>query len=133
MAEKVNWSIRIQVENGPTISISEKLLPEVYDKIGVTLEEGSTGKEVGVLQGGDVQLLALKASKYKDPAGHSPKVKVGQGDSSPLILTAPLLLTGADLVNRLGFTTSPLFLDNPMSEPVDIDILVCRSATPAPV
>lgn len=130
MPETINWTVSLQVPGGPRLGQSDALAVEAYDKISVTLEAGASDVDVEVQPSstaGQVSLLALMASAYAPELTFS-----ADGGSTTRPLVAPVCLIGAGAVSLLDATPQQLQLANRTDDPVTVDIVVGRDATPPP-
>ncbi len=128
MSNNVNATIKISVTGGPSVSISESFTTEAYDKINVKVEAGASDREIDIQPGqaGQIQLLAIKSSKYSEDLSF----KVHDTGSTPIRIDQPQLYLGKGSVGLLGNNIDKFYVTNSMTEDVDIEILVCRDATP---
>lgn len=136
MAEKIKYSINIQVVGGPSIPISDQINLDAYDKTQITIAKG--GNDIEVVLPGLSQLFFIKASSYPDAdasADKSPTLiyKVNDKSKMPKLLNGPHLFIGTGAVGMLD-TAAPtkLFFSNSLSIDVTIDILIAGNVTPLP-
>lgn len=127
MAEKISWTVRIDVAAGPKLSASDVIEVEAYDKISFTLDAGDTGIAVDLQPGaaGQVSFLMISASEYAEEITYSP-----DGGTTTVPLDAPLVLIGAGAISLLGSAPQQFEWENTTLNPVDIEIFVGRDATP---
>jgi hypothetical protein len=127
MAEKIKWAVHLDVAAGPKLSASDVLEVEAYDKVAVTLEAGAEDVDVELQPGGagQVTLLMIRASKYDPDITFS-----ADGGTTTVPLDAPLVLIGAGAVGLLAEAPQLLQWGNDTGDPVRIDILIGRDATP---
>ena len=130
MAEKINWTLDVQVEGGPKISDSRTMVLEAYDKIEVVINDGSTGVEVEVQpsEAAKVQLLLIRSSQYGSKLSYS--LNAPEGDEAKRIkLDALQLLVGEGGMGLLGDAPKKLYFYNSLGAGKDasITILVGRN------
>lgn len=126
MAEKIAWTLSVQVTQGPKIADGKTIEVDAYDKVDVTIAAG-TNRTVQVQPGGagQVQLLLVKASEY----GTNLTYKVNDPANPSIALDALLLLMGNGAVGLLGAAPTSLIFSNGLANDVSIQVLVGRNAT----
>jgi hypothetical protein len=131
MPEKVRWTARVEVQNGPAFSFINVVNSEAYAKIQVTVAAGGDGTPVSILPSAEVdaQFLMIKASKYVAPDDAEKKLTFTVGDNER-DLEGPIILTDASVVGLLGDDLSQITFKNSMEEAVTVEVLVCRNAGP---
>jgi hypothetical protein len=142
MPEKINWTIKAQVADGPVILESQAVEVEAYGKIQVTIPNGET-IEVEVQPGGTnmVSFLLVKSDRYNDLTNPSANLslKVNDTGNADINLDAPLLLIGNGAVQTLdpGEAPKTMYFSNSLGTDADgngldanIEILVGRDSTP---
>jgi hypothetical protein len=134
MADKVYWSVNVDVQDGPKFARTQALEVEAYEKIQVKVpgedpaNAGQPGKaSIAVLPtGSDAQFLLITSDKF-DPAKLTYKVSGGATD---FVLDGPHMLAGG----AIAILGQPKKLDvtNAMGAGKDatIMIVVGRDATP---
>jgi hypothetical protein len=124
MAESIEWNISARAHGGPTLAAVNKLDVDAYDKIAVTVADGTT-KAVTIAPGkwDTVSFLALS------PAKADAKLSYNNG-ASDFKLDGPHFLIGAGAVALLGTGNATLTFKNATGADSVIDILVGRDATP---
>jgi hypothetical protein len=128
MPETINWTLNLQVPLGPRVAQSGALTVEAYDKVNLTLEAGATDVDVDVQPAstaGQVTFVAITASVYDELLTYSP-----DGGTTTHALEAPVALLGAGAVALLNAAPEQLRLANGTADPVTVEILVGRDATP---
>ncbi len=127
MATRVNTTVNLNLTGGPSFSVSEVFDTEAYDKISITVEAGTSDKEVDLQpsSSGQVQMLFIKASKYDETLSY----KVHDTSGNPIPLDRPQLFFGKGAVSLLGDHIDKIFITNNLQDSVDIEVLVCRDAT----
>ncbi|MFQ5856215.1 MAG: hypothetical protein ACE5LU_11285 [Anaerolineae bacterium] len=130
MAEKINWTLNVQVVGGPKMSASKTMTVDAYDKIEVVISDGATDEEVQVQPGGSgqVQFLLISSDQY----GGDLTYKVNVGTADPIKLDAQQLLMGDGAVGLLGAAPEKLLFSNGLGNDASIQILVGRIATTTP-
>lgn len=126
---KINWTLNIQVVEGPKLSESDTISVDAYDKIEVTVEDEATDKEVQVQPGGSgqVQFLLISSDSYGDDLTY--KVNVDTADA--IKLDALQLLMGDGAVGLLGGAPEKLLFSNGLGNDANVHILVGRMAVTA--
>jgi len=129
MPETIVLTAGAEVASGPTVKESRTLTVDAYDKISVTVPDGTTNLEVQLQPGGtgSVRLLIVKSSHY----GEALKYTVNTGTTDHP-LDQPHVLIGKGAVGLLGSEPTKLLFDNALGAGKDaqIQILVGRDATP---
>lgn len=129
MPETIIITVAAEVASGPTLKESWTLSVDAYDKISVTVPDGTSDLDVEVQPGGagSVRLLLIKSSQYGDGLTYS----VNSGTSEHA-LDQPHLLTGTGAVGLFGTEPTKLVFDNALGAGRDaqIQILIGRDATP---
>ncbi|MFN2467006.1 MAG: hypothetical protein ABR521_02565 [Gaiellaceae bacterium] len=127
MPETIVLTVGAEVASGPTIKESRTLTVDAYDKLSVTVPDGTTNLEVQLQPGatGSVRLLIVKSSQYGDALKYT--VNTGTTDH---VLDQPHVLTGTGAVGLFGSEPTKLVFDNALGKDAQIQILVGRDATP---
>jgi len=136
MAEKkINWTLNVNIPGGPSISASSPLIIEAYDMIEVEIKKGTTRVQTGsgdkslvnlVLIKTDVSDGSLLTYHFIDDPDHPPTPAPHE-----YILDTPLhLFMGKGCVGVLESVKNIIFT-NDLTNPVNVQILVGRDATPA--
>lgn len=131
MAEKINWTLNVQVVGGPKVSDSKTVEVEAYDLIEVEVPAGdnttpgTSTVEVQPGGSGQVKFLMITSSVYD--ANLTYAVDVG----SAIKLDALQMLIGEGAVGLLGSTQKLFAFTNKagLDKPASIKILVGRKAT----
>ena len=126
MAEEIDISVNAKVRNGPIVSFSTTLEVDAYDKIEVTVTAGGT-ETVQLIPAATntVKCAFIQPSRY----GNDLSYQVN-GAGASLVLDKPQSFIGQGSIDALDSAAPPatLLFDNSLSEDVDIQILVGRSA-----
>lgn len=129
MPETIILTIDAEVASGPTLKDTRTLAVDAYDKISVTVPDGTTSMGVELQPGGSgsIKLLIVKSSTYG--AGLKYTVNTGTSDH---VLDEPHVLVGTGAVGLFGSEPTKLVFDNALGPGNDaqIQILVGRDATP---
>ncbi len=129
MPETIVLTIGAEVASGPTLKESRTLALDAYDKISVTVPDGTTNMEVQLQPGGtgSTRLLIIKSSQYGDALKYT--VNTGTTDH---VLDEPHVLIGAGAVGLFGSEPTKFVFDNALGAGKDaqIQILIGRDATP---
>jgi hypothetical protein len=134
MADKVYWSVNVEVQNGPKYARTQALDVEAFEKIQVSVPgedpatAGKPGKaSIAVLPTGSLAQFLLITSDKFDPAKLTYKVP---GNSPDFVLDGPHMLAGG----AIAILGQPKKVDvsNNMGPGQDatITIVVGRDATP---
>ena len=59
MATRLNWTINVQIADGPRVSASQMLMVDAYDKVDVVIDDGAADEDVEVQPGGAGQVQFL--------------------------------------------------------------------------
>jgi hypothetical protein len=127
MPETIIFDVAAAVASGPTIKSSRTVVVDAYDKISVTVPDGSSDLEVDIAPGaaGTVKLLLVTSSTY----GEDLTYKVN-ADAADHPLDEPHVLTGAGAVALLDAAAAKLTFANGLGSDADVQILIGRDATP---
>lgn len=129
MPETIVLTVGAEVASGPTIKESRTLTVDAYDKISVTVPDGTSNLDVQLQPGatGSVRLLIIKSSHY----GVALKYTVNTGTTDH-VLDQPHVLIGTGAVALFGSEPTKLVFDNALGAGKDaqIQILIGRDATP---
>lgn len=134
---QVTYGVRVQVPNGPQMTLDGVQAAEAYDKIELTVNPGGSGApEVNIqiqpAAAAAVSLVVVKSSVYG--ADITYKLSDGTTDSAAVALDAPLLLLGG-AVALAGVAPKAIKIKNAFpaadaTKKAAIEILVGRDATP---
>ena len=128
MPETIVLTIDAEVASGPKLKESRTLALDAYDKISVTVPDGTAGLEVQLSPGGDgnTRLLIVKSSQY----GEALRYTVNSG-ATDHVLDEPHVLIGAGAVALYGSEPTKFVFDNALGGGKDaqIQILIGREAT----
>ena len=129
MPETIVLTVGAEVASGPTIKESRTLTLDAYDKISVTVPDGTSNMEVQLQPGGtgSTRLLIIKSSQYGDALKYT--VNAGTTDH---VVDQPHILIGAGAVGLFGSEPTKFVFDNALGAGKDaqIQILIGRDATP---
>lgn len=129
MPETIVLTIGAEVASGPTLKESRSLVLDAYDKISVTVPDGTSNMEVQLQPGaaGSTRLLIVSSSQYGDALKYT--VNTGTTDH---VLDQPHVLIGAGAVGLFGSEPTKFVFDNALGAGKDahIQILIGRDATP---
>jgi len=128
MAEKIKYSLNIQVVGGISIPIKSEMTVEAYGKIQVTVPIGASDLEVNLQPDGAnlAQFLLIKASSYDSTLTY----KVNNTGATAITLDSPHLFMGSGAVGILDSAPTKLFFSSGLATDVTVDILIGRDATP---
>ena len=125
MVEKINWTLNVQVVDGPKVPDADTFEVEAYDMIEVEIPDKDTsgGKAIVDVQPSDtgVRFLLMTAGDYSNLT-----YEVDSGSANTL--DAPLLLMGEGAVKLLGATQKQFEFTNKGTKAVTVKILVGRDA-----
>ncbi len=122
MPEKISWRYVIGVTSGPTVSQTDVIEVDAYDKFAVTVDANASQKVQLFPAGGEVKLLVLSPGEPSDKLSY----KVG---NKTVLLDGPHVLIGAGAVSLLG-SPAELTFTNSTEKAAAIQIIVGRDATP---
>jgi hypothetical protein len=127
MPETIILTVAAEVASGPTLKENRTLSVDAYDKISVTVPDGTTDLDVEVQPGGagSVRLLIIKSSQYGDAL----KYTVNTGTTEH-VLDQPHVLSGTGAVGLFGSEPTKLVFDNALGADAQVQILIGRDATP---
>ena len=129
MPETIIFDVAAAVASGPTIKSSRTVVVDAYDKISVTVPDGTSDLEVELQPGGagSIRLLIVKSNVYGDGLTYTINA-----DSTDHVLDEPHVLLGTGSVALYGAEPTKLVFDNALGtgEDAEIHILVGRDATP---
>jgi hypothetical protein len=134
MPEKINWTLNVQIPEGPKLSAADSIGIEAYDKLEVVVQKDAEAEDIEIQPGetGQVQFLLIKSDRYGSKLSYS--VNAAEADETKRIkLDALQLLIGDGAVKLLGASPKKLFFYNKLDQAAAIQILVGRKATtPSP-
>ena len=129
MPETIVLTVAAEVASGPKLMEGRTLTVDAYDKISVTVPDGTSNFEVELQPGsaGSVRLLIVKSSQYGDALKYT--VNTGTTDH---VLDQPHVLIGTGAVGLFGSEPTKLVFDNSLGAGKDaqIQVLIGRDATP---
>jgi hypothetical protein len=127
MPETIVVTVNADVASGPKLKESRTLAIDAYDKISVTVPDGTSDLEVDLQPGGagSIQLLIVKSSVY----GADLKYTIN-ADATDHVLDQPHVLIGAGSVALYGAEPTKLVFDNALGSDAQVQVLVGRDATP---
>jgi hypothetical protein len=141
MPEKINWTLNVQIAGGPKISAIDTMDVEAYDKIQITVENGSSTR-VEVQPSsmtGQVQFLLISSDYYGAGLTYVVNPPDSGAEPVPIALDGPHIFIGPGTVKLLDPASGPqtLVFTNNLSDPdtgdpvqATVQILVGRDATP---
>lgn len=125
---KLQWSLNLQIAGGPRLVAARSIDVDAYDSFNLNVESAGADVEVELQPGGagQVKVLIITSDHY----GSEVTYKVNSSANDPVVLNQPLILTGEGAVGLLDPTPQSLFFGNGLPEPVAVQILIGRDATP---
>jgi hypothetical protein len=131
MTKKISWSFNIQVAGGPRLAESNAVEVEAYDDFSVSIDAGSSDKEIELQPGGAGQtmLLVIRLENV-DQYGTDVSYKVNNTTATPVNLDAPHLFIGNGAVGVLDPAPNSLFFTNGLADPITVQLLIGRDVTP---
>jgi hypothetical protein len=131
MAENVNWTVSVQVPNGPRIAQSGAIPVDAYDKVDITIDDGAADAEVQIQPGGPGQVQVLVISTTQPSVDLSYKVNDAAADAIPFDQPVHAYF-GSGPVALLDPAAGPttLFFSNDSGAAAAIQVFVGRRATP---
>jgi hypothetical protein len=127
MPETIVLTVNTVVAGGPKLTANRAIEVDAYDKIKVTIPDGTTGMDVELQPGGAGQVSFLQVTSNLYGEDLSYKVNAGTTDH---ILDQPHLFSGKGAVGVLSGAPEKLVFDNAMGADVEVQILIGRDATP---
>ena len=128
MSEVINITVSAKVKNGPSISFSNSLNVDAYDKLDILVASGGTPKTIQLLPSGttSVHFLLIKSSQYSDQLSYTVN-----GAGSKILIDTPQSFIGLGSLAALDDSSDPetLVFTNDLAEDVSIQILVGRNVT----
>lgn len=128
MAEVINISVNAKIKSGPTVSFSNSLSIDAYDKLDITVEPGAPATVVQLLPAGttSVHLVIIKSSVYSDLITYTVN-----GAGADIAVDTPQSFIGAGSLTALAGAAIPETLEftNGTADDITIQILVGRNAT----
>jgi hypothetical protein len=129
MPETIVLTVAAEVASGPKLTEGRTITVDAYDKISVTVPDGTSNFEVELQPGstGSVRLLIVKSSQYGDALKYT--VNTGTTDH---VLDQPHVLIGTGAVGLFGSEPTKLVFDNALGagKDAEIQVLIGRDATP---
>jgi hypothetical protein len=129
MPETIVITVSAEVTSGPKLKETRTLAIDAYDKLSVTVPDGTSDLEVELQPGGtgSIQLLVVKSNVYGDGLTYTVNA-----DTTDHVLDQPHVLIGTGSVGLYGAEPTKLVFDNALGAGKDaqIQILVGRDATP---
>jgi hypothetical protein len=127
MPETIILTVAAEVASGPTIKESRTIAIDAYDKISVTVADGTSNLDVQLQPGGagSIRLLIIKSSRYGDGLSYT----VNSGTTEH-VLDEPHILTGTGAVGLFGSEPTKFVFGNALGSDAQIQILIGRDATP---
>lgn len=126
MAEVINITVSAEVKNGPSLSFTNSLSIDAYDKLDVVVASAET-KTIQLLPPGAtaVHFLLIKSSQYSDQISYTVN-----GAGSTIIVDTPQNFIGAGSLAALDDSSVPetLVFTNNLPDNINIQILVGRNA-----
>lgn len=130
MSQKITWSVKAAVADGPRLSVSQTVGIDAYGKIREVVDAatGSPGTSTIDLQpsgqAGAVRFLAITSDRY----GKDLSFSVLNGGVSDVVLEGPLVLVGDGIDALLQKVPKRLTFSNGMDDAATIEIIVGREA-----
>jgi len=131
MAVKINWTLNVEVSEGPKVFQAETIEAEAYGKVAVDIES-TLHKDIEVQPSdiGQVDFFLITSSAYGSSLKYQLYDSSGTLVGPEIILDAPHLLVGNGAVKLLTYDPVKLKVTNGLTEDVTVEILVARDATP---
>jgi hypothetical protein len=122
MLEKINWSFKVQVTNGPTLTESGELTVDAYDVVEATIPKTGDAVTIAVQPDG-AQFIYISATSYKD-------LSYTVDGGSDVTFDAAHILIGEGAAGLLGATQQEfVFTNADTTADTKVRILVGRKAT----
>jgi hypothetical protein len=132
MAEKIKYSLNVQVVGESGIPANGEIETGSYHKLQINLDAGNSNIEFALQPNFDpdanlIKLLMIKSSTY----GSALTYKINDKSSTKtVVLDGPHAFIGSGAVKILDVAPKTLFFTNGLAEPVVLDILVARDVKP---
>lgn len=126
MAEEINISVNAKIKSGPTVSFSNSLSVDGYDKLDIDIVNGVT-EVVQLLPVAttSVHLLLIKSTKYDDLITYTVN-----GGGASIKLDSPQSFIGTGSLSAVNAAVpETLEISNGTGDPITVQILVGRNAT----
>ena len=130
MALTANWFFEVAVAGGQTIRAGGEQSPETVDVAHVEVDAGAA-EAVDLLPAsadGTVSLLVIRPSEFHADVAFSFEGPAGTPET--FALDGPVVLIGSGSVSLLPAPPLKLWLTNDTPDPVTVEILIGRDATP---
>lgn len=136
MAKNVKWSIRVDVDDGPTLSSSGKVDSNALGTIRVDLPAEEPPQEKAVLvQPGElpmIDFIFIKSTEYGDST-KSLSYKFSEGNkqtdnSDSVRLDREHLLTSNEIIKLFKKSPKQIKFTNSTEQDVTVDIVIARKA-----
>ncbi|MGV9456377.1 hypothetical protein [Streptomyces sp. NPDC003635] len=128
MPEIIRWSFTVSVDGGPSLSGSDSVGVDAYDRLSVALPAGAKDVDVEVQPAKVPKQLSMLVVRASRPAAAITVSADGGGTHYPL--DGPFVLIGSGAVRLLADAPGALRLSNGTAADVTVDILVGRDPTP---
>lgn len=136
MAKGVKWSMRVDVDDGPTLSSSGKIESDAIETVKITLVAEDTPEEKIVLvQPGDLSMIDfvyIKSDQYGDldnPLSYKFSEGNKQTDNSETVrLDKDHFLTSNELLKLFKKSPKQIKFTNGTGKDATIDIVLARKA-----
>ncbi len=127
MPETIVLTVSADVASGPKLKEARTLAVDAYDKISVTVPDGTSDLDVELQPGGtgSIRLLVVKSNVYGDDLKYTVNA-----DTTDHVLDEPHVLIGTGSIALYGAEPTKLVFDNALGDDAHIQILVGRDATP---
>ncbi len=138
MAEKASWTMQLRIDGGPAISAANQVTVDAYDKASIDLIQGALTKTVQVQPAPALaKYLVITASAYSDakiPAANV-SFKFAKTDGtfigSDIRLDDALVVTGQAALASIAQDWTALTFTSTFTNPITVNVLVCRAAASA--
>src|SRR5262245_60064310 len=125
MAEKIIWTLNVQVAGGPKVSTSQTVEVEAYEKIDTVIpQKGPKGNPVSVQrapQDSMVSFLLITSDQYNDNLSY-------KYNGQEIKLNAPQLFIGDSATTLFNKMSGKIEITNNLDKDISINILVGRTA-----
>ncbi|MEU9167420.1 hypothetical protein AB0D34_06430 [Streptomyces sp. NPDC048420] len=127
MPEIIRWSFSVNVAQGPSVSASDSVRVDAYDRLSIPLPAGAKDVEVELQPAKTAKQVSLLVVRASTPAAD---VTLTADGGTPHPLDGPFVLIGSGAVQLLADALQTLRLSNGTAADVTVDILVGRDPTP---
>ncbi len=126
MSENILLAVKVGVANGPTLTITQTIAIDAYDKIDVAVPDGTSDLDVELQPNATdkVRFVLVSSDLYDENLTY----KVNDG-TDERILDGPYLLSGTGAVALLDAAPAKLVVSNSSGKTANVRVLIGRKVT----